>query len=302
MIIFDGITTASHTEILISEQVQALAAFGKEVVIGAVVFREDAGSQLYTRLKSEAAAGVGIQYHAEQFSITDSLSEIVARIQAFNSDSKITGIIIQKPTKKIWYTAQVANGVQEFQLDQKGFDTWWKTLTSAIALKKDVDGLHPQTLSAIEQNTWQEKGCVLPATCQAVVAILDGHINLLQQAKVVIIGKSDLLGIPLCFVLKNRGVAVELLRKVDLEGRMKNGQMLLDADVIVSATGVEKLITGEMIKEGAVVIDVGEPRPDVDFESVATKACFITPVPGGVGPMTVVSLLANAVRLAQFQK
>jgi methylenetetrahydrofolate dehydrogenase (NADP+)/methenyltetrahydrofolate cyclohydrolase len=299
MVIFDGITTAAVREKLVKTEVESLAASGIHIAIGAIVFREDAGSQLYTRLKSEAAARVGIQYIPQQFSITDSIDLIGQQITSFNSDNRITGIIIQKPTKRIWHSAQHQQGIAESELDQRAYDAWWKSLTAAIDPQKDVDGLHPDTLLAIADGTWERGRHVLPATCQAVVDILEEHCKTLQQTKVIIIGKSDLLGTPLAYYLKNRGVTAELLRRVDLEERMKNGSKLLDADVVVSATGVENLVNGDMIKDGVIIIDVGEPRPDVNQKSVSALASFITPVPGGVGPMTVVSLLANAVKLAQ---
>lgn len=305
MIIFDGVTTAAKKEAIIAHDVGKLAEAGKKIAIGAIVFSQDAGSQLYTRLKNEAASRVGIQYLPYQFSITDSLEIVIGRIAALNEDPQITGIIIQKPTKKIWQAAQQ-------QVDAAGFAKWWTALTSAIEPSKDVDGLHPSTLTAIEQGLWREQGRVLPATCQAVLEILESVPPALSpQAstssadatstindKVLIVGKSDLLGIPLYGVLKAQGRAVELLTRKDLEARKESGQLLQDGHVVVSATGFPGLITGEMVRDGVVLIDVGEPRPDVTVASIQGKAAFLTPVPGGVGPMTVVCLLENAVKLA----
>lgn len=308
MIIFDGISTAAKKEATIAQDVARLAVAGKKIAIGAIVFSQDSGSQLYTRLKSEAASRVGIQYLPYQFSITDAPELVIGRIAALNEDPKITGIIIQKPTKKIWQAAQQ-------QVDAAGFVHWWTALTSAIEPSKDVDGLHPSTLTAIEQGIWRKQGRVLPATCQAVLEILESVPQPLSaqgdtisveatsttKDKVLIVGKSDLLGIPLYGVLKAQGRAVELLTRKDLEARKESGQLLQDGRVVVSATGFPGLITGEMVQDGVVLIDVGEPRPDVAVASIERKAAFLTPVPGGVGPMTVVCLLENAVKLVSYR-
>jgi 5,10-methylene-tetrahydrofolate dehydrogenase/methenyl tetrahydrofolate cyclohydrolase len=333
MIIFDGIRTAADKEHSLRAEVAALRESGTTIAIGAVVFSEDAGSQLYTRLKREAAARVGITYIPHQFSITDSLSAISAQIQTLNKDAKITGIIIQKPTKRIWqaafdqanrHTLTAESGtflhespeegsrsesnnekkeVRDHSVDSAGFATWWNTLTAQIDPKKDVDGLHPSTLAAIAAGTWQEQGRVLPATCQAALEIMELAATVVEDSatgKVLIVGKSDLLGIPLYGVLKSQGREVELLKRKDLEERVALGQWLIDGAVVVSATGVQGLIGSEMVRDGVVLIDVGEPKADVNFNAIAAKAAFLTPVPGGVGPMTVVCLLENAVKLCKF--
>ena len=154
-------------------------------------------------------------------------------------------------------------------------------------------------MAAIKDGSWEQEHKVLPATCRAVLYILEQAPVPRSQAKVAIIGKSDLLGVPLFYVLQHQGYSVELLGKKELEARVVSGQGLQDAQVIVSATGVQHLIKGELIPKGAILIDVGEPKPDVDFQSVKDKASFLTPVPGGVGPLTVACLLENAVYLAK---
>jgi methylenetetrahydrofolate dehydrogenase (NADP+)/methenyltetrahydrofolate cyclohydrolase len=322
MIIFDGVTAAATKEQQLKTQVAQLQAGGVEITVGAVVFSEDAGSQLYTRLKREAAERVGIRYVPMQFSITDPVETIAAQLQQFNADPAVTGIIIQKPTKKIWLqawekaTSGFEQGVSTAELnhtlvhESATFAEWWKSLTTQIAPQKDVDGLHPSTLAAIGDGTWIEQGRVLPATCQAVVEILQTAETAQNQPDaissqkdtVLIIGKSDLLGIPLYDLLKGQGRDVELLTRNDLQSRIESGENLFDGAVIVSATGVPGLITGEMISEGTFLIDVGEPRADIDAQSVSHKAAFLTPVPGGVGPMTVVCLLENAVKLIVNKK
>jgi len=186
-------------------------------------------------------------------------------------------------------------------------------LTSLLDVDKDVDGLHPETQAAIEDGTWMKQGLVLPATAKAVLAILDvaeNQINFGEQTKgesnfhlahkkIVIIGRSNLLGIPVFNVLKNWNYDVEIIGKQGFDQRIEQRIYLQDADVVITATGRTKLITGEMVKQDSVLIDVGEPQPDFEFDSVKEKALFITPVPGGVGPLTVISLMENCVKLGQ---
>lgn len=291
MEIFDGIAVSARREFALETQVKELRARGKYLQIAAILFTEDTGSVLYTRLKREAANRVGIGYQVHEFSMNDPTSQILAKIKQLNVDPKITGLIIQKPWKQKW---------QNVVKDQsQGFNVWWQQLVNAIEPSRDVDGLHPATIEAIKQNTWGEQGKVLPATCQAVFDIIQSRpIWQDLTAQYVIIGQSNLLGWPLLYVLQNAGRKAELLGRQQFADRVGSGQGLKSAAVIVSATGMPKLITGNLISPGVVLIDVGEPVGDVDRESVGEIPSFITPVPGGVGPMTVVSLLENAVKLA----
>lgn len=292
MIIFDGYTFARGQERVLAAQVAALA---RPIKISAILFHEDKGSQLYTSLKKQAAERVGISYEVHQFSVTDRVEQVVNMIDRLNQDQQVTGIIIQKPWRKTWQQAMPNVSPQE---SGAGFTAWWLALVTHIAERKDVDGLHPQTLRAIEHGTWKEEGRVLPATAKAVLSILNAH-QFLRPQKYVVLGKSEILGKPLSFELQNLGFEVEMLGRKELAARVDSGEMLRDADVIISATGQEHVVTGQMIKDGAVLIDVGEPRPDIEYASVKGKATFLTPVPGGVGPMTVISLLENAVELGK---
>lgn len=294
MQIFDGIANASGREQQLQTSVSQWVASGQQPpVITAILFREDTGSQLYTRLKSEAARRVGIEYRVYDFSLCDNVALVKQTIEQLNADDEVTGIIVQKPWRKLWQ--QVRRPAHE------AYDEWWHAVMAAVTPAKDVDGLHPQTLSAIKDGSWQAKGCVLPATCRAVLQALEEAKSSLQRAdlgKVVIIGKSDLLGIPLSYVLQQQGSEVELIGSKELAARMESGQKLTDAGIVVSATGQKHVVTGEMIADGVVLVDVGEPRPDIDRASVADKAAFLTPVPGGIGPLTVTFLLENAMILA----
>lgn len=308
MTIFDGYEFANRREAELKARLVQITEQGiARPQVAAILFSEDKGSQLYTQFKHDAAERIGIGYQVHQFSIKDHQSEdpnspVLAKLQELNQDSNITGIIIQKPWRSVWAQTMVV------ERDVKSsFDAWWQSLTDQINQDKDVDGLHPETLQSIQSGTWHEQGKVLPATCRAVLQILDKGANLDYEEfrtagkKVLILGKSDILGLPLYYVLKNQGANVESLDSQDFKARQDSGQLLSDADVVVSATGRHLLIKGNMLKPGCVVIDVGEPRPDLDRESLPTdpalQPSFITPVPGGVGPMTVVSLMENALDL-----
>lgn len=285
--------------------------------IAAVLFSEDEGSVLYSNLKQQAAQRVGIQYSLHKVTIAQPVAEIITKITQLNQDTSVTGIIIQKPRRSIW---ALANHLEGNPKDIKAaFDTWWQLLTSQINPTKDVDGLHPETYQAIVDGTWQTKGKVLPATVKAVCTVLEQVKNLQQSGEltqnknkknIVILGKSDLLGKPLHallahtnYVFDSEQVAkVSLWGSAELQRARKQGQSLTHADILISATGVPGLITAADISKGCILIDVGEPKADFDTtsspsNSVLTKAAFLSPVPGGVGPLTVVSLLENAVDL-----
>ncbi len=296
MKIFDGNVFAEKKERELKERAAMLREQGKQPRVAAILFVEDAGSQLYTQLKKQAAERVGMQYEVHAFSMLDEREKIAAEVQQLNVDEQITGIIIQKPTRQKWMDVTAKS--------REDFSQWWHELVSHIDEKKDVDGLHPQTLASIQQGTWREQGKVLPATVKAVLSILESAGVFAEKnalKKIIILGKSDILGQPLFYELKNRGQDVEMIGSKELEQRAAEKRFLQDADVIVSSTGRPNLITGEMIREGVVVIDVGEPKGDVNGETVSQKAAFLTPVPGGVGPVTVVSLLENAIELFQIK-
>lgn len=284
MIIFDGNAFAHTKELEIAAKVRAKKL---RLKIAAILFTEDKGSQLYTRLKKAAAERVGMEYVVENFSMKDDLVTVKKKLAELNSDESITGIIIQKPAKTVWQSV-TGGSAEEFQ-------TWWGTIVMNIDEHKDVDGLHPSTLMHIKAGDWQEAGCVMPATAKAVLLILEeAHA---PKGKIIILGKSDILGQPLFYELKNRGEDVEMIGSKELQTRITDGVALTDASVIISATGRPNLITGDLIKKGVVLIDVGEPKPDIDRVSIQEKAAFLTPVPGGVGPVTIVSLLENALEM-----
>lgn len=314
-IIFDGYTEALAREAKLQQKTSKLKEQGIFPKIAAILFKEDEASSLYTKLKSEAAARVGIAYEVQHFSFADPVELIQAKIEELNQDQTVTGIIIQKPWTEKWLQATGKTDNQDFQ-------NWWTVLVSSIATKashgmnKDIDGLHPTTLASIKAATWMDDGLVLPATVRAIVTILKYYKDHLDedfcycQEKTLIIGRSDLVGRPLYWHVRSMmkcSVAdaakdhneceVKLVGKKQFNDLIEQKKSLKDYTLIISATGQKNLISAGLIARGTVIIDVGEPAGDVDFAACEPLASFITPVPGGVGPMTVVSLLANALDL-----
>jgi methylenetetrahydrofolate dehydrogenase (NADP+) / methenyltetrahydrofolate cyclohydrolase len=305
MIIFTGEQRAAQREEEVKLVVAAFAKQDKKLKIAAILFEEDAGSRLYTRLKKEAAERVGIEYEIHAFSLEDGTAEIEETLAALNADQTVTGIIIQKPYRRVWSEVKGIDQTAGVKAVRQAYSSWWQFLTSLIAPEKDVDGLHPSTLEAVKNGTWQEQGRVLPATARAVLLILDEAFEKLgldqpkqKELTMFVLGRSDIVGLPVFYELTNRGYQVRLLTRDDLEQRQKSGKNLSDGDVVISATGAHNLLNAEMFKENSIVIDVGEPKPDVQRDGLENKVAFLTPVPGGVGPMTVVCLLENCGILA----
>jgi len=291
MVIFDPQSYIQKTKTKLMAQVGLWRQKGIVPKIAAIMYVEDKGSQLYTSIKKDMAAQLGIEYEVFEFSLTGGIEPVLNKLRQLNEDSSVTGIIVQKPTRKIWVTANFIEG-EEKEI-KKTYDTWWRLQTNLIAEKKDVDGLNPSVIEAILNDQLVEQNRVMPATARAVLEIFnEGEINL-SNKKILILGKSDLLGLPIFNYFLSKKYQVENLGRKELAVRVEKGIGLTDFDVVISATGVKNLINAELVKDGAIVVDVGEPKGDVDFESVKNKASFITPVPGGVGPMTVISLMAN---------
>ncbi|MFZ5376754.1 MAG: tetrahydrofolate dehydrogenase/cyclohydrolase catalytic domain-containing protein [Patescibacteria group bacterium] len=330
--VFDGFAKSAQLEQDLLSRVQALDKDGHKIKIAAILFDEDTGSQLYSGLKQQAATRLGIEYDLFHYSLLDDPAQVAQKISSISSQPEVIGLIVQKPWRQTW--AKVLNKSDSLDLAAE-YQTWWYSLVSRIDPNKDVDGLHPSTLAAIQDGTWWQRGRVLPATCKAVVTILqDAGVmerglmpatrmsgeeqNLVAKEsglflkshdfssnfgpnKITILGKSDLLGQPLFYLLSWLGFNVEMIGSKELNERIEQKIYLHDSAVIVSATGRSGLITEEMVSEGVVLVDVGEPRADIDFAGCLKKARFITPVPGGVGPMTVISLMENGVELAEGQ-
>jgi methylenetetrahydrofolate dehydrogenase (NADP+)/methenyltetrahydrofolate cyclohydrolase len=297
MITFNGKQFAAEKEVQLQPKVVALKEKGIQPHVGCLVFFEDEGGLVYSQEKKHVAKRLGIEYGIVQTSLSQDLESTQKIVQNFAESPDITGIIIQKPWRKNWevFFPDEPHPTQAFQ-------TWWHALTRLIPLQKDIDGLNPDTLQSIKVGNWRGKKLVLPATCRAVLTILElvqkELPRNLENQKTLIVGRSELLGSPLYFELKNRKwKSVQLVGQNEFQKLANSDTKLTEFSTIISSTGVDNLITGEMVRPDCVIIDAGFPQGDVDFDSVSPKASFITPVPNGVGPVTVISLLENVVEL-----
>ncbi|PWU23820.1 hypothetical protein C5B42_01500 [Candidatus Cerribacteria bacterium 'Amazon FNV 2010 28 9'] len=323
-IIFDGKAFAHKKELQLKKEVDDLRSRGIVLRVKTFTFKEDAGSMLYTRLKKEAAARIGIMYEPVEYSLHDDIEQIAEAIKTASEEKGITGVMVQKPAKAVFNQESIVN---------RNFEDWWSTLTAAIDSNKDVDCLTKENLERIYNLSPLSKGriqeelvdggeYVIPATVRACLAILEEAKRVLsisneewKKKKTLVIGRSDIVGKPLAALLKQRCATVENWGRKELEKSIKKFSIFnfqfsknihkrdhfltTDFDIIISAVGKPNLITGTRVKEGAIVIDVGAPKGDVERESVESTASFLTPVPGGVGPMTVICLMESIVEIGK---
>lgn len=230
-----------------------------------ILIGEDAPSALYTSIKQKKAQELKIDFKPLKFSEDADFNEVAQAIKDLNGDYAINGIMVQLPLPEVFLGS---------------YDT--KELLELINPQKDIDGL-------------TDSSHYLPAAAKAVISILEDEGIKASDKNIVVVGKSDLVGKPVAGELIKMGGKVQIAdsQTEDLS------EFINQADIIVSAAGVPGLITGEMVKNGVVIIDVGTTKVDgklkgdIDFDSVYPKASKITPVPGGVGPMTVISLMEN---------
>jgi methylenetetrahydrofolate dehydrogenase (NADP+)/methenyltetrahydrofolate cyclohydrolase len=252
---------------------------GVQPTLAVILVGEDPGSQIYVRNKKRAADDVGIASRDFLFPAGCSQAELSETIRTINADGSIHGILLQLPLPK---------GLDENEA------------VNAIAPAKDADGLHPMSLG----NLLAGKPSMVPCTPAGCLEILDHYGIALEGAEAVVVGRSRLVGKPLAQLLLGRNATVTMChtRTRDLAAHCRR------ADVLCVAAGRPRFITGDMVKEGAVVIDVGVNRldtgklaGDVDFDSASKRARAITPVPGGVGLMTVAMLMKNTLLAATRQ-
>jgi methylenetetrahydrofolate dehydrogenase (NADP+)/methenyltetrahydrofolate cyclohydrolase len=241
--------------------------------------RED--SQLYVSLKEKEAVKVGIDTHLYKCPENAPQKEIIKMIEFLNNDDLIDAILVQLPLPD-------------------GFET--DKIIGAVSPKKDVDGFHPDNIKKF-MSTCDHRH-VMPPVVEVVLEILKNINFVSPNKKAVIIANSEIFGKTLAKALECRGIIVKIIKKDS--NSLKD--LCLESDLIISAAGEPKLITGEMIKKDAVIIDVGISKKDgrvcgdVDMESVKNKDCQLTPVPGGVGPMTIAMAFKNTLELFQKRK
>lgn len=276
--ILSGRDVANVVKDEVADRVATLRKAGKTVGLATVLVGEDPASKIYVRNKHRAAERVGMLSFDFNLPSDATQEEVEALVTRLNEDDKIDGMIVQLPLPD--------------HLDgSKAVQT--------VAPAKDADGLHPYNLGLL---VLDEPG-PQPATPSGIMRILDHYDIQTTGKKAVVVGRSFLVGRPIAMMLAKKGIDATVTqahsRTPDLGGLLKT------ADIVVVAAGRPGLINASDVKPGAVVIDVGTNRTDdglvgdVDFDAVAEVAGAITPVPGGVGPMTIASLLANTVAAAE---
>jgi methylenetetrahydrofolate dehydrogenase (NADP+)/methenyltetrahydrofolate cyclohydrolase len=278
--ILDGKALADKVLAEIRAEVASLrAATAAEPTLAVVLVGEDPASQIYVRNKKRAADGVGIASRDYLFPAGCSQAELGETLRGINADPAVHGILLQLPLPK---------GLDEAEV------------VAAIALAKDVDGLTPGSLGRLLAGS----PALVPCTPAGCMAILDHHGVDLVGAEAVVVGRSRLVGKPLAQLLLARHATVTMChtRTRDLAAHCRR------ADVLCVAAGRAGVVTGDMIKPGAVVIDIGITRlpsgklaGDVDFAAASQVAGAITPVPGGIGPMTIAMLMRNTLLAATQQ-
>ncbi len=287
MNLLDGEAIAAEVQKELSERVRKLSMNGVVPGLAAVLVGDDPASGLYVGNKSKAANSIGVYTETHKMGADTSTNTLLGTIKSLNQNAKIHGIIVQLPLPSHINSDEVA---------------------AAIALEKDVDGAHPTSMGRLARG----EEAFVPPTPLGIVEILERSNIQYDNGHIVICGRSNLVGRPLSLLLQrkitggNATVTVCHSKTVGLE------QYTTQADVLIAAMGRPNLITKTMVKQDAVIIDVGTNRVpdsqkkqgyrfvgDVDFDNVRSLASAITPVPGGVGPMTVTMLLSNTVFAAE---
>ncbi|WP_061500392.1 bifunctional methylenetetrahydrofolate dehydrogenase/methenyltetrahydrofolate cyclohydrolase FolD [Ramlibacter tataouinensis] len=275
--IIDGLQLAHQIRIDLRRRVDRLLHIGARPGLAVILVGDEAASAVYVRNKEKACHEVGIRSVVLRLPAASTEAEIVDKIGTLNADPAIHGILVQLPLPK--------------QVNLR-------RVLEAIAVSKDVDGFHLYNVGGLVVGST----IFPPCTPYGVQLLLDAEGIDVEGKNVVIVGASNIVGKPMALMLINREATVTLChaKTRDL------AQYTILADILIVAAGSPKLIVPQMVKQGAVVIDVGINRlpdgsitGDVDFEGVRHKASFLTPVPGGVGPMTVTMLLENTIRSAE---
>ncbi len=274
--IIDGKAVAAAVRAEVKAEADRLQAAGVQPGLAVVLVGDDPASQVYVRNKTRAAAEAGIATFDHKLGADTPEPELLALVRDLNQDRRVDGILVQFPVPK--------------QISQK-------KVIDTISVDKDVDGLHPFNLGHL----WAGDPRFVACTPSGVMRLLAEAKTPLRGADAVVIGRSNLVGRPMAALLVNAHATVTICHSHtrDLP------EVVRRADVVVAAIGKAELVRGDWIKPGATVIDVGMNRGadgklvgDVHFASAAELARAITPVPGGVGPMTIAMLLANTVRSA----
>jgi methylenetetrahydrofolate dehydrogenase (NADP+)/methenyltetrahydrofolate cyclohydrolase len=275
--IIDGVALSAQLRSEVAARVLALKARGRSAGLAVILVGEDPASAVYVRNKVKACADTGVHSVFEKYEATLPEADLLARIAALNADPSVHGILVQMPLPKHINPHKVIE---------------------AIATSKDVDGY--ATLSAGELMTGAPG--FRPCTPYGCMKLLESTGVDLRGKHAVVIGRSNTVGKPMALLLLQANATVTVCHSATAD----IGQHTRQADVVVAAVGKRNVLTADMVKPGAIVIDVGMNRNpegklcgDVDFAGVREVASFITPVPGGVGPMTITMLLVNTLEAAE---
>lgn len=288
MKLLDGKYVSEKVKVQIAEEAaEFLATSGRKPHLVAILVGNDGGSETYVASKMKNCEKVGFQSSLYRYDNSVSEAELLAKVAEINADAGVDGLIVQLPLPK--------------HIDPE-------KVTEAIDHKKDVDGFHPINLGRMLRNL----PCFIPATPYGILLMLQAYNIDTTGMHCVVVGRSNIVGGPMSVLMArnanpgNCTVTLTHSKTTDLK------EQVLQADIIIAAIGRKNFITADMVKPGAIVIDVGINREtstttksgyklygDVDFENVAPKASYITPVPGGVGLMTIVGLLKNTLASAK---
>jgi methylenetetrahydrofolate dehydrogenase (NADP+)/methenyltetrahydrofolate cyclohydrolase len=275
--VIDGVKLAASLREQVAERAAVLAGQGVKPGLAVVLVGSDAASQMYVRNKVAACEKAGLHSVLEQYPADLTEDALLSRIKTLNADHSIHGILVQLPLPK--------------HIDAH-------RVIEAIAAEKDVDGFHVSNAGLLMTGT----PLFTPCTPYGVMKILESEQISLRGAVAVVVGASNIVGKPMAMLLQAAGSTVTICNSKtrDLAWHTRH------ADIVVVATGKPGMVTGDMIKPGAIVIDVGINRTadgklcgDVDYASASQVAGAITPVPGGVGPMTIAMLLVNTIEAAE---
>ena len=281
-VVIDGKAIAAELRSDVRAEAQKLSELGWSPRLVSVSVGDTAAAELYVRNQQKQAESAGVQFEARSYPAETSLEQLIGILQGLNHDPRVNGIIIQRPLPEHIPV---------------------KALQKAVHPLKDVEGMHPASIGNIVYNDL----ALGPCTAVASVEILKTLPLQMEGLNVTVIGHSEIVGKPIAFLMMGLGATVtvchHMTRSVAMHSRA--------ADAVFVAVGKPGLVTGDMIKPGAAVIDIGinrvetpdGPRTvgDADFDSCAEVAGWITPVPGGVGPVTVATLMKNAVLATRMQ-
>jgi len=271
MKILDGKILA---EKILNEIKASIIRAGRHPGLAVILVGNDAASEKYVKIKEKKANEVGINFHKYLLSAKTEEKNILEMIDFLNKDEETAGIIVQLP------------------LPAK-FDT--DKIIASILPNKDVDGFHPENLKNLEQG----KPAIVSPVSQAVMAALDESGEKLTNKKIIILANSEIFAQPIIYLLKGKGLSPDLV----LAKENKWKEKIKTADAIITAIGQPKIIKKNLVKDGVVIIDIGtsfvhgQTVGDADMKSLKDKASFITPTPGGIGPLTVAFLLRNVLAM-----